>query len=697
LSYTNFVGVASRINQTNLYVSFENNSSNGILVETGGYKRQSFRVNVDHSITDRIKISASNSYIMTNNDMADSEYQAFRQALMMEPDADLLRDNENGQPYNFKPNHWNELSDNPLYDLHYRERASHKNRYMGNYEVNVAMFDWMSFKASYSIESQDYERRTYSPKGMYDGFSDGDYVLEVGQLGRVRDKTFNQNFRATLAFNKSWENVDFNGKISYLGEDYFRLINNLYGDNFELSDYPSFSVIDDSNKRFTEQIYETRAENYFAIASFVVKDRYIFDALIRQDISSRFGEDNRSNIYYRGSAAYRLTQDIEIPGVQEMKLRTAIGTAGIRPGYSYQYETYNRNKGVYTKSTLGNKDLKPSLSTEVEIGLDIAFLDRFTGEFTFSNTVTEDQFVQVDLLSHAGGFPSQWQNAATMESKTFEAMLNAKILDAKDWRWDLTFTFDNTRTTITELDVPERKVGPGKTFYLREGELYGTMYGNGFVKSLDQMQSQLADGDDISNYEVNSEGYVVRAGTQATVNEKPITILDSEGNKKYMKIGDINPDFRMGISSTLSYKGLSFYMLWRWKHGGDVYNKTSQNMVRDRRLGMMDQYGKNPEEMKTVGYYDGFYNGGAASKFWVEDGSYLKLGEASLRYSLKSNNLGALGKYINSVDFGLIGRNLLMFADYTGFDPEVTSSGYIYDDMGYPNFRSYSFSLGIKF
>ena len=83
------------------------------------------------------------------------------------------------------------------------------------------------------------------------------------------------------------------------------------------------------------------ARNYFGILDLDVKDRYLFSVLYRYDGSSLFGENNRWNPYYRVSAGYRITEDIKIPGIQELKIRGAIGTSGQRPGFDYQYETYS--------------------------------------------------------------------------------------------------------------------------------------------------------------------------------------------------------------------------------------------------------------------------------------------------------------------------------------------------------------------
>jgi len=121
-----------------------------------------------------------------------------------------------------------------------------------------------------------------------------------------------------------------------------------------------------------------------------------------------------------------------------------------------------------------------------------------------------------------------------------------------------------------------------------------------WVTSLDQMSAQLAEGDDIANYAVNSDGFVIEDGTEGTPTEKPIKLRDANGDFAFVEIGNGRPDWTAGISNTVSYKGLSAYVLVDIKSGGDVYNRKSQWLTRDSRNGIMDQTGKPEAEKKSI-------------------------------------------------------------------------------------------------
>src|SRR5690606_41153480 len=106
--------------------------------------------------------------------------------------------------------------------------------------------------------------------------------------------------------------------------------------------------------------------------------------MFRYDGSSLFGSDARWNPYYRLSGAYRISEDVKINGIDELKIRAAYGTAGLRPGFAWQYEVYNLSNGISVADQKGNSLLKPSTTEEKEIGLNIDFLKKFSFEATYA-------------------------------------------------------------------------------------------------------------------------------------------------------------------------------------------------------------------------------------------------------------------------------------------------------------------------
>jgi len=425
--------------------------------------------------------------------------------------------------------------------------------------------------------------------------------------------------------------------------------------------------------------------------------------LFRYDGSSLFGENVRWNPYYRFSIGWRITEDFQIPGIDEFKIRASICTSGQRPGYSWQYETWDINGGNASPSTLGNKDLRPSKTTEFETGFNIDFLNMFSLVFTYSQSETEDAFALAPLPSHMGGFPDQWQNIGTLSSRVFEAALNMNLIQNKNVNWTAFVNYDNIRQRVEKLNMPEYTTGPRNAFFVKEGETFGVMYGYKWVTSLEDMQNQLPDGYAIEDYVINSDGFVIHAGTEGTKDEAAIKLdSDNDGVANKVEIGNGNPNFQLSIGNTLEAYNFTLYFLLNWKSGGDIYNYSYQYTFRDQRAIEYDQAGKPDSEKKSVYYYDNFYDGTGINSYFVEDGSYLKLREVSLYYTFDKRQLnGFLGGLFEEVRIGFQSRNVLTFTNYRGYDPEVASgtdlTNFPFDNFGYPNYRTYTGSIQLNF
>ena len=673
INTTKYTSLSSGNDKSRIFFSYENYEAQGVLAQTDGYIRNTFRFNADFFINDKLTFSASNGYIKINDNSPGGGADVYRTVARLAPDAQVLVDNPDGQPFYYKPDPWESEITNPLYALYNRDAKAKQQRFLGGYKLNYKLNNDFSAELEYSFESDTYrftsnnKYETYTTTGDPVGFG-----YSKGSLSKNNYLQISQKAQATLNYVKEFGDLEVKAKLSYLAEDRAYEQYSAAGQNYLYSGLPTLDNFNNTDVTASSDSQNVRAQNMFAIAGFVYKDRYIFDALFRRDGSSLFGVNQKWNNYYRASAAYRITKDIEIPGVQELKLNIARGTSGQRPGFNWQYEQTAISGGsLSTNRIKGNPDLKP------------------------------DQFMIVSLFSPANaGKNRQWQNVGDLESNTFEFTLNSRIIEKKDMSWRVGVNLTTSSSTITKLNAPEQQVGPNGLFLLREGVEYGSMYGRKFVSDLGTMAKQLPAGKTIADYSVNSDGVVVETSTIGTTGEAAIIQVDDKGVAVFDKIGNQNADFRVGITSNFSYKNFDFYMLWDWKSGGDIYNVNGQWTTISERNAIVDQAGKAAADKKTRVYYGSLYDVNQNNAFWVEDGSFVKLREASLAYTLPNDTFKNL---FDEVKVSLIGRNLLTISDYKGWDPEIanydsgTQQYYSVDYGVYPNQTSYSLSVQLKF
>jgi TonB-linked SusC/RagA family outer membrane protein len=702
INTTKYASISSGNDKSRVFFSSENTEAEGVLAETDGYTRNSLRLNADYYFNDWIKFTTSNALVKVNDNSPGGGQDVYRTIARLAPDSQLFVDNPDGQPYYYKPDPWESEISNPLYDLSVRDAKAKQQRFLGSYNLNLKLTDAISAEMEYAFESNNYRFTNHSKYETYTVTGDPiGFGYSEGSLYKTSSFELSQKAQATLNFSDTFGELEVKGKLSYLLEDRAYEQFSASGQNYLFRGLPTldnFNIADvsaDSDKN------NEIAKNVFVIGGLIYKDRYIVDALFRRDGSSLFGANERWNNYYRVSGAYRISQDINIPGIQEFKINVARGTSGQRPGFNWQYEQTGLFGGsLSTNRIKGNPDLKPSLTTENEIGLNLDFLNRFRLEAAYSNQVSSDQFMLVSLFAPANaGKNRQWQNVGDLESNTIEVSLKSEIIKTPDVQWSLGVNFTTVDSKITKLNAPEQQVGVNGLFLLKEGIQYGSMYGRSFVTDLATMGNQLPSGTSITDYAVNSDGVVVRGDAIGTVNEAPIIKTDANGTPVFEKIGDQNADFNVGIVSNFNYKKLDFYMLWDWKSGGDIYNANGQWTTISERNAIVDQAGKPENEKKTRVYYGGLYDVNQNNAFWVEDGSFLKLKEASVSYTFDTKSI----PFINQLKLSLIGRNLLTFTDYLGWDPEIanydgaTQQYYSVDYGVYPNQSSYSMSVQIKF
>ena len=712
--YKNTATLSQRAGRTNWLLSFNNNREGGVVLNSGAYDQNNIRLNLDHTLREDFKLSFSGYHNRSTrqNLYGDTFFDLINQA----PDVDLLVPDPDGTPYLFQGDPEGR-EENPLYVLATEENRRRRTRTQGSLEARWTPLSWFNLDGNVSYDRSDRRNNFFLDAGLKtEGFGAGglgEITHGVGQtdalnaavsanfLGKVGDVTLRSTLRALM----ERENNEF----TYAN-----------GTNFATPGVRSLSnarVLRDSSL-----IEEIRSTGYAATAAADYQGKYIFDALVRRDGSSLFGPEERWNIYHRLSGAYRMAEEAWWPvkAITEFKLRASRGTAGGRPDFDDQFETFDfLAGGGLQKGTLGNKFLKPEHATETELGLDMIFRERYSLQLSYARNTVVDQLVQIPLSAFYG-YTSQWQNAGTVEGNTVEATIEAQVVRRPTFNWRMGFVADRSRNRITEFN---RSCFQTNTIGFRcAGETLGAMYGFRFIKDASELPSDVQAR--ANEFAVNDEGILVYVGPGNSYTEgetkqlwgtpavtigssvynwgMPITGKDANGNAAVVRIGDGNPDFHFGWTNNVSWKDLSFFALLDAQKGGQVYNQTNQRMYQYGRSADVDQSGKPQELKKTVDYYVALYAANDPTDYFVQPGGYVKLREMSVRYKVPTDRVAALGRFgARGITLGLVGRNLFTWTDYRGYDPEVSDSDFPstikLDSFGYPRYRTFTGSVQIDF
>ena len=237
------------------------------------------------------------------------------------------------------------------------------------------------------------------------------------------------------------------------------------------------------------------------------------------------------------------------------------------------------------------------------------------------------------------------------------------------------------------------------------------MYGYKYATSLDQLSvengavlnvpagASSSAGGGISDYSINEYGYVIKTSDKGSSSESPMMIYDEEKDATAVtEIGNTNPKFNLGFTTDFTYKNFSFYTVLDYQNGGDIYNYTKQLLYFNERHSDLGIFGNSGKEQN---YAQNIYNKSDANSHFVEEGSYLKVREISIAYNLNKSDLGFFGNYLDQLTVQVTGRNLFTFTNYSGWDPEVAIStnptNFRLDEYSYPNFRSFSAAITLKF
>ncbi|WP_436517281.1 SusC/RagA family TonB-linked outer membrane protein [Ekhidna sp. To15] len=706
----------------NYYLSYQNLNQKGILDGAPDFDRNSLKLNLDFSPIEKVDVKSTINYIKSTGPTVTEQGQGssnlFFAALTFPQYIDLTEKDANGN-YIAAPERstWfdGNFSYGPLYFLQNADFGLERDRIIGGVDVSYRPLDWLTINGSITIDNSNERSKTFIPKG-FETREPGS--LNFGRITLGTERIGTQITSGSIIAQRNFGDFNTALTLKYLYEDRTYTYEQMNSSEFLANGVNTIQNAPQSNFGVFNTSQPQTAENYFINLDVDFQDKIIASGLVRRDASSLFGADARSKWYYRGSLAYRLTEDFDVPGVQELKLRASYGTSGQRPSvWSSQYETFSVSQAGIVGRNFGNADLQPSTVKEMELGINVSFLNRFFFEFNYSDSQVEDDILQVPL-SATSGFAFQYQNVANLDATAWEFMLSGDVMEKGDFKWDANLNFSTNKTIISSLNGVAPFTRNTNTaipvFRVQEGLPYGTIYGREIVTSIDQLNTDengivlndpyyiaTGSGATIDQYMTNEDGYVVRKAFYNTSDENVMFVMDESDKFVDRQIGNTNPDFIMGLGNTFTYRGISLYVLLDYQKGADIYNYTKQLLYFNYRHQDQVEYAYVGKHRNYSGPSSNIYYGQGATSHFVEDGTFMKVREVSLSYLLNADKLGSIGNVIKSARISLSGRNLFTFTNYSGWDPEVglgdNPTNFRMDEYSYPNFRTYTASLQLKF
>jgi hypothetical protein len=571
---TNSVAVSSTGDKVNYRLGLSNMTNNG-LVPNSDLNRNNLSLSVSSKVRDNFTVSSDVNYThnWADNRPATQERgtNPLQAAAFMPPNVDIrqLRDYDlgGGQVKNIGDG-W----DNPYYLAYGINNSFSRNRFMSNIRGTWDINPHLSLMGRYTLNKSDEVRETKMDPGYSDEPNNGSY-------GIVTSEDMEQNLDALLTYTNDWN--DFSVSASVGGNLLYsrgsRISNSAKsGSGLNIPFVYTVQNIKNDALNYSNSRYERAINSIYAMANLGYKDLIYLDLTGRNDWSSTLPSENRSYFYPAASLSVMINNLVDMGSkVNLLKIRGGIAQVGNDTDPYSLYPTYS-DAGQWGDAirlskpgSLLNPNLLPEQATSYEIGLDFrGFNNRLRFEGTYYKNDNKNQILGVPLAV-SSGFGNIKVNAGLLRSIGWELALGYTPVKTSDWTWDLNLNFTTNDTYLLELT---------------EGVDFVTFWDEAKVRNIAYVKDAAAGNDGLIG---NLYTRKILRVTDETSPYYGYPLLpegeDAEwqSSDDYSKIGNYNPDFMLGLQSSLSYKNFTLSMTFDWRSGGQYVSQTWRYMTED--------------------------------------------------------------------------------------------------------------------
>ena len=503
---------------------------------------------------------------------------------------------------------------------------------------------------------------------------------------------------------------------------------------------------------------ENKVSSFFGRLNYDYKGKYLASATFRADGSSKFAQGNQWGYFPSAALAWRVSDENFMGAISrwlsDLKLRASFGESGnnrisdnawqktftVKSDYMAIGTDESQTPYLDVNSILSNPELKWETTITRNVGVDFGlFKQRLSGSVEVYKNTTKDLLISATIPASTG-YSNQWQNIGQTSNKGLEVVLNAAIIEKKDFRLSASFNIGFNKSHIDKLGETKQWVQTSSwygtwagcvtgDYLVREGGQVGEMYGY----ETDGMYSF-----DDFYYDTSNKSYLLKEdvpndqallgvnrfwpGALKLKDQNEDLKVDEKNDK--VVIGNANPKYTGGFNLTAQYKGFDFSAFFNWVYGNDIYNAnklfftgrpfgyTFKNLLNimnsDNRFTYFSketgELVSDPVQLEEMNKNATMWNPAMTNmqlhSWAIEDGSFLRLNTVTIGYSLPKNLLNRLK--INQLRIYTSAYNLWTWTNYSGYDPEVDTQRATpltpgIDWCAYPRSRSVIVGLNVEF
>lgn len=609
---------------------------------------------------------------------------------------------------------------NPLWTIYEQENQSTVDRVIASVNLTVRPTSWLDLIARIGLDNFGEKGNEFYTPGSVSTFINGRMTNNFAS-----NSVFNMDY---IAKAKKVFNSNFDGDI-LVGFNYNQQQRTVQGSTIE--NFIIFTDVEDrildvnnalpQNRTPISAFGKERTAAVYSAANFSAYSQLFVNATVRSEWASTLGlNSNQAFLFPSISLAWQFSK---LPGLESNafsfgKIRASFAEVGVQPGRYNTFPEYvspnysdqlggSLNTGLFglggfvPSQNLGNPSLKPERKREFEIGADLRFIrDKLSFSGTYYFNRTRDALLAFPI-ANSRGYDELFSNAASLENRGLELELGYNIFRNADWNIDMKVLYFKNQNEVTDLSgVESVRLETGLSGVNNRavvGYQHGVLWGPRTLR------------DDAGQVVFDANGFPLRDNVEGV-------------------IGDPNPDWQGSVVGGITYKNLSLSFLLETFQGADIFAGTksglidygrwastanevtgNQNLLTyDGRVipagtsfrGEIKNFGAGPVAL-TQQWYNGpgaFFNGGN-HELYIEDGSWTRLRELTLSYSLNPEWLNKKG--IDRLEISGTGRNLFLWTEFEGNDPDTNVSGVSssrgIDYFNNPSTKSYVFSLTLTF